>query len=116
MWYIYLQNKFVAIMSDATFLEVDDSIKAKNLLLFVSIGIVNIHIFIYTNIHILLIYVHMHVSYDKNVKCFWQDGDKDALSQMDKLMEQFDSTPSILVQPTPGLYNIFYTLYKLLYK
>ncbi|KAG5330846.1 PIHD1 protein, partial [Acromyrmex heyeri] len=52
-------------MGDATFLEVDDSIKAKNLLLF--------------------------------------DKDKDALSQMDKLMEQFDSTPSILVQPTPGI-------------
>jgi len=32
-------------MGDATFLEVDDSIKAKNLLLFVSIGTVNIHIF-----------------------------------------------------------------------
>ena len=50
-------------MGDATFLEVDDSIKAKNLLLFVSIGTVNIHIFIY-------IYIHMYVSYDKNIKYF----------------------------------------------
>ncbi|KYN06465.1 PIH1 domain-containing protein 1 [Cyphomyrmex costatus] len=52
-------------MGDATFLEVDDCIKANNLLLL--------------------------------------NEDKDALSQMDKLMEQYDSTPSILVQPTPGI-------------
>ncbi|XP_071647523.1 PIH1 domain-containing protein 1 isoform X1 [Temnothorax longispinosus] len=53
-------------MGDATFLEVDDSIKAKNLLLF--------------------------------------DKDRDTLNQqMDEMMKQFDSPPSILVQPIPGI-------------
>lgn len=55
-------------MNDTTFLDIDDSIKIKNLLL-----------------------------PDK-------DRDRDALSQqMDELMEQFDSKPSILVQPSPGI-------------
>ncbi|KAL6268856.1 hypothetical protein P5V15_001978 [Pogonomyrmex californicus] len=53
-------------MSDATFLEVDDSIRTQNLLLF--------------------------------------NKDRDALDQqMDELMKQLDSKPSILVQPIPGI-------------
>ncbi|XP_011864344.1 PREDICTED: PIH1 domain-containing protein 1-like [Vollenhovia emeryi] len=53
-------------MGDTTFLEVDDSIRAKSLLLF--------------------------------------NKDTDTLNQqMDELMKQFDSTPSILVQPIPGI-------------
>lgn len=42
-----------------------------------------------------------------NIQSVQQDKDRDALNQqMDELMKQFDSKSSILVQPTPGLYNI----------